>query len=391
VVRNVASTDSVLPPSGAAAHTGRIVVVDDEIELTRTIGSVLRNEFGPERVHDTSDAREALGWLERERPAVLITDVRMPEMSGLELIARTRELWGAVPIVVMTAYPSPEVRSGANGGSFTYLPKPFPLRSLLDAVRELEARPPSSFSGAIAVSTVADLLQLYAVSGATGVLAITAGQRQGWVWFDAGQIVHASVGVKKGFDAVCDMVPWPHGSFSWRPRRAAMRTIEMSTSEVLLEAYRVWDESRHEGGGAPPAAAPSAPPAAEPSGAGPAMNASEVLSGLRSLEGFVGACLADSESEAVLGQLGGEGGGLDFGVAVVGNAAVVRVQRRTMAALRLDDEIEDILITLGGQYHLIRPLRSRPGLFLYLALERRHSNLALARLSLVDAEQRMTF
>jgi hypothetical protein len=69
---------------------------------------------------------------------------------------------------------------------------------------------------------------------------------------------------------------------------------------------------------------------------------------------------------------------------------VVRVQRRTMAALCLDDEIEDILITLGEQYHLIRPLRSRPGLFLYLALERRHSNLALARLSLVDAEQRMT-
>jgi CheY-like chemotaxis protein len=391
VVRNVASTDSVLPPSGAAAHPGRIVVVDDEIELTRTIGSVLRNEFGPERVRDTSDASEALGWIERERPAVLVTDVRMPEMSGLELIARTRELWGAVPIVVMTAYPSPEVRSGANGGSFTYLPKPFPLRALLDAVRELEAKPPPSFSGAIAVSTVADLLQLYAASGATGVLAITAGRRQGWVWFDAGQIVHASAGAKEGFDAVCDMVPWPHGSFSWRARRTAMRTIETSTSEVLLEAYRVWDGSRRGGEGAPQAAAPSAPPAPGPGGAEPAMNASDVLSGLRSLEGFVGACLADSESEAVLGQLGGEAEGLDLGVAVVGNAAVVRATRRAIAALRLDDEIEDILITLGGQYQLIRPLRSRPGLFLYLALERRCSNLALARLSLVDAEERMRF
>lgn len=389
----MASADSVLPPSGAAAHAGRIVVVDDEVELTRTIGSVLRNEFGPERVRDTSDAREALGWVERERPAVLVTDVRMPEMSGLELITRTRELWGAVPIVVMTAYPSPEVRSGANGGSFTYLPKPFPLRALLDAVRELEARPPSSFSGAIAVSTVADLLQLYAASGATGVLAITAGRKQGWVWFDAGQIVHASAGEKEGFDAVCEMVPWPHGSFSWRARRAALRTIAMSASEVLLEAYRVWDESRHGGEGvsALRAAAPSAPPAPGPGGAGPARNASDVLSGLGALEGFVGACLADSESEAVLGQLGGEATGFDLGVAAVGNAAVVRSKRRAMAALRLDDEIEDILVTLGGQYHLIRPLRSRPGLFLYLALERSRSNLALARLGLADAEERMRF
>ncbi len=384
----MATTDSVLPPpSSAAAHAGRIVVVDDEVELTRTIGSVLRNEFGPERVRDTSDAREALDWVERERPAVLITDVRMPDMSGLELIARARELWGAVPVVVMTAYPSPEVRSGASVGSFTYLPKPFPLRTLLDAVRELEAKPPPSFSGAIAVSTVADLLQLYAVSGATGVLAIAAGRRQGWVWFDAGQIVHASAGEKEGFDAVCEMVPWPHGSFSWRARRAALRTIQMSTSEVLLEAYRVWDESRHAGGGAPRAAAPSAPPAAT-GGAGPAPNAGDALAVLRSLEGFVGACLADSESEAVLGRLGGEGAGFDL--AAISNAAVVRAKRRAMADLRLDDELEEILITLGAQYHLIRPLRSHPGLFLYLALERSRSNLALARFSLSNAEEKMS-
>jgi hypothetical protein len=70
-------------------------------------------------------------------------------------------------------------------------------------------------------------------------------------------------------------------------------------------------------------------------------------------------------------------------VAAAGNTEVIRAKKtRTVDSLRLDDAIEDILISLGKQYHLIRLLknsRDEQGLFIYLVLERQKANLALAR------------
>jgi hypothetical protein len=92
-----------------------------------------------------------------------------------------------------------------------------------------------------------------------------------------------------------------------------------------------------------------------------------------------------------LGSLGG-GKYLDLDVAAAGNTEVIRAKMRTMDSLRLDDSIEDILITLAKQYHLIRLLkssRSEQGLFLYLVLDRGKSNLALARHNLRQIESEL--
>src|SRR5579863_7017850 len=99
------------------------------------------------------------------------------------------------------------------------------------------------------------------------------------------------------------------------------------------------------------------------------------------IDGALGASLVDWESGMSLGAIGG-GKYLDLDVAAAGNTEVIRAKMRTMESLRLDDNIEDILITLSKQYHLIRLLKSArndQGLFLYLVLDRSKANLALAR------------
>jgi hypothetical protein len=89
--------------------------------------------------------------------------------------------------------------------------------------------------------------------------------------------------------------------------------------------------------------------------------------------------------------LGAEGGGnFNLEIAAAGNTEVVRAKRKTMNALGLKDAIEDILITLGKQYHLIRPVNIKDGLFAYLVLDKSRSNLAMARHALGDAERALT-
>lgn len=105
------------------------------------------------------------------------------------------------------------------------------------------------------------------------------------------------------------------------------------------------------------------------------------------IEGAIGAALVDMNSGMALGTMGGNRE-FDLNVAAAGNTDMVRAKLRTMEMLGLSGRLEDILITLTGQYHLIRPLTSRTGdgLFLYLALDRKRANLAMARRQLQVVE-----
>jgi hypothetical protein len=118
------------------------------------------------------------------------------------------------------------------------------------------------------------------------------------------------------------------------------------------------------------------------------MDIEAALKEAMNIDGALGAALVDWDSGMSLGSLGGDRY-LDLEVAAAGNTEVVRANMRTLETLGINDAIEDMLISLGSQYHLIRLLKradAGDGLFLYLALDRAKSNLALARHNLKRIE-----
>lgn len=118
------------------------------------------------------------------------------------------------------------------------------------------------------------------------------------------------------------------------------------------------------------------------------MNIKLSLEEIMKIDGAQCAAIVDSSSGMMLGNVGT---GVDMEVAAAGNTEVVRAKLKTMKALGISDTIEDILITLGHAYHIIRPMVTQEGIFLYVVLDKTRANLAMARRKIADVEKTLQF
>lgn len=113
--------------------------------------------------------------------------------------------------------------------------------------------------------------------------------------------------------------------------------------------------------------------------------ASTDISNLSDISGFIGACLVDTETGLMMASEGGDN--FDLETAGAANVEVVKAKMAAMKMLGLNENIDDILITLGSQFHLIRPLEDTPSVFLYTALDKKTANLGMARVQVKKVEK----
>jgi predicted regulator of Ras-like GTPase activity (Roadblock/LC7/MglB family) len=109
------------------------------------------------------------------------------------------------------------------------------------------------------------------------------------------------------------------------------------------------------------------------------------LSPLKDLAGFCGAAVVDCETGLLLGRLAARAAELDTGAA--GATDVIRAARGLAAALAADGDVEDVIVSFRGQYHMARIVESSPAIVIYLALDRPAANLGLAHLTLRQVER----
>lgn len=221
----------------------RVLMVDDEEDLVWTTAKQMKRERPDIQFEGVTDPGQALARVRGVGADLLITDIRMPGMSGLELMLAARSAAPRLPIVVITAYSSPEIRSEVQArGLVEFLEKPFTFPALLSAVDRLLTRG-GGFSGDISLPMLPDLIQIYGLSRATGALRIDHAGGFGEIWLENGEVVHCASGSRAGEEAFYEILSWEGGHFSMRAGEPPPgRTIRMGFQELLMEGCRRIDE-----------------------------------------------------------------------------------------------------------------------------------------------------
>jgi len=192
----------------------KILIVDDEEDLTWSIARNLTKDNELFEISCVNSGDKALKLLSKTAVDLVITDVRMPGINGLDLVLEIRKRYPSTKIIVMTAYGSQEIEEQADKrGAFKYIEKPFDMKVLKKLIFETIIEPIENFEGHLMNIRLRDVLSMYCMSQNTAALDISNGKEKGIVYFDKGEIVHASCREFVGESALRLMLSWKRGNF----------------------------------------------------------------------------------------------------------------------------------------------------------------------------------
>jgi len=189
---------------------------------------------------------------------LFIVDIGLPDGDGIEFLCEAAMLHPEATAIVITATPSDENRQRAEQlGIVQMLSKPIQRGQLVDAVVKMLrwdaeiAKAPPSFRATLSGLTPMDIVQLKCISSATGVIEFSNAFGSGRVFFERGDVIHATVanaqGERKiGFEAFEEIVSWKSGRIAdVQDADAPPHTIRKNWQSLLLEVAQSRDESTH--------------------------------------------------------------------------------------------------------------------------------------------------
>lgn len=228
----------------------RILLVDDEQQFATAISAFLHSKN-----HDVvtaGTAEEALELIFNNEFDLLITDINMPDMDGIELIRKVRTKKANQKIVIITGFPSHESQEEAfKMGVINYLVKPFALDRFLEVVTKAlrgNGRNGKGLHGPVEL-TCEDLIQMHALSGRSLLLEIINEDDTGRIYFKNGKVIHAETAAHKGDEAFYEILSWETGIFKTESLETEVEaTINQSVEGLLLEAARLKDETNNQKG-----------------------------------------------------------------------------------------------------------------------------------------------
>lgn len=221
----------------------KILVVDGGKDILWPLQEFLRDAGIPTQVLTATSGEEALDKLARERFDLVITDIEMPGISGLDLLVEIKNHFPFTAVMVMTDFASTEFKRQAllKGGT-AFVKKPFDIKvvreKVLNTLRDTE-----QFRGILSGISLADVIQIKCMSGVTAALRVSEGGRQGIIFFRDGEIIQALFEQLDGEEAFYEIMSFRKGYLDTiRLLEMPARTIYLSYFALLMEGSRRQDE-----------------------------------------------------------------------------------------------------------------------------------------------------
>ena len=219
----------------------KVLVVDDDHGFLLSLQDMCRERVDAFEIVTAGNGKEALAVLASQPIHLVVTDLKMPEMDGFELVSRMSKLRNSVPVIAMTAFGTPEMEDRLmNLGAFQYIEKPVDFELLLQKIKDGLA---AGAKGHVSGVSLSSFLQLLELDRKTCTIMARAGSRTGLLFFENGSLINAYAEPLAGLDAAFEIISWEQAEIEiYNFCQNRKRTIDAPLGFILIEGSRLSDE-----------------------------------------------------------------------------------------------------------------------------------------------------
>jgi YesN/AraC family two-component response regulator len=220
-----------------------ILIVDDDETFVLSLVEGLFPQKPDFKVFSARNGKEAVKVLKARKIDLVVTDIKMPEMDGFQLVAYLSKNYKAISIIVITAFGTPEIEKSLNEiGAFQYLEKPLDINVLEEKIIEGVKQLSNGYVKGVSLSS---FLQMIALERETCTLTIKSNEKIGQLYFNGGVLIDAQYDNKQGEEIAFEILTWEDVEIEIEKKcekKAAV--IDKALNHLLLEAYRRKDEQK---------------------------------------------------------------------------------------------------------------------------------------------------
>lgn len=215
----------------------RVLVVDDEDDMLWMLQRNLNKGMSEVEVLAASSGEEALAVLSDKEVHLVITDINMPGINGLDLLIEVNNRYPDTGVIIMTAYPSNSFeREAMMGGSLRFVEKPFDINDMRKIVGDI-LKTSDGFQGTLDGIDLIDIVQFNGLSKATSALKVTTADQEGMIFFKKGEVVHAMCDNMSGEKAFFKVLEFQGGTLqNIRGVEPPIVSINKNLESLLFES-----------------------------------------------------------------------------------------------------------------------------------------------------------